>query len=437
MLPGPFHRVHRSRPLQLVADLPPGADPRPRCHAVEVACEGSATVVAGFTDGAHRIEGWHDLETGHTGLDLVDADGVRTTHRSRRSGRSPHSAVRVGVTVTGDQATVLTHDGRAWTARARAPLPAELGDALRVHSNAAIRAQGRFGQLGVRDLHLVTHDDGTPFTRDGWAFLTLTHAGPGFFGTAHCGVWAFDPLSHRLEHRATLWFERDGAVHGDHAVHLVRHRDRWLLATSTWGDFDHDDVGIAWGSSEADLLAGEHVVPTVPLDLDDAVRGVGAWDPHLTLIDGHWHLALVVASEFFVFGPALLRARRPDALSDWELLGEAEGRTASEGTQILRLDDEWRVLASDGPDSAPALRRRFPVFDLTMREVGTLVALYPSNLPWPTLLEVDDGWLMLTFDGTPTAGRVAGYGTHGDFLVLSTNPARARARAGSGAGELL
>ncbi|MFS3127202.1 hypothetical protein ACLM5J_02245 [Nocardioides sp. Bht2] len=421
MLPGPFVEVHRSRPLQLVSDLPPGTDPRPPCHAVEVGCDGGR-VVAGFADSATRIEGWYDPDRSRAGLDIVAGDGTRTRHESRRSGRLTHPPVRLGVAVTGNQATVLTHDGVTWTARARAELTGFDSTAISTHSTAPIRAEGRFGQLGLRDLHLVTYADGSPFTHDGELFVTATHAGPGFFGTAHCGVWAFDPRSYRLSHRATLWFERDGEVRGDHAVHLIRTDGRWLVATSTWGDFDHDDVGIALGTSTADLLAGEHVVTTTALDLNDAVHGVGVWDPHLTLIDGHWHLALVVASEFFVFGPSLLRAGTPNALAGWELLGTATARTATEGTQILRLGGDWRVLASDGPDSPGALRHRFPVFDLKMREIGTVDAPYPSNLPWPTLVELDEGWLMLTFDGTPTAGRVAGYGTHGDFLVFATVP---------------
>lgn len=423
MFPGPFVEVHRSRPVRLVADLPPGPDPRPPCHAIEVRGDGGP-VVAGFADASTRLEGWYDPDRGRVGLDIVDADGTRRRHESRRSGRLAHPPVRLGVTVTGSQATVLTHDGVEWTARARAELSGFGTAGVSSHSTAPIRAEGRFGQLGLRDVHLVTHADGTPFTRDGCLFVTATHAGPGFFGTAHCGVWEFDPTDYRLTHRATLWFERDGGVHGDHAVHLVRTGDDWLLATSTWGDFEHDDVGIGLGYSTADLLTGEHVIATTALDLSDAVAGVGAWDPHLTLIDGHWHLALVVASEFFVFGPALLRARSPYSMGDWELLGTAADRTATEGTQILRFGEDWRVLASDGADSATPLRHRFPVFDLAMREVGTLAAPYPSNLPWPTLVEVDDGWLMLTFDGTPTAGRVAGYGTHGDFLVFATAPSR-------------
>lgn len=300
-----------------------------------------------------------------------------------------------------------------------------------METDARVLAEGRFGQLGLRDLHLVTHAEGEPVRVDGCLFFTATHAGPGFFATAHCGVWRFDPQTFDLTHTADLWFERDGGVWGDHAVHLVRDEGQWLVTASTWGDFDHDDVGITLSRSGADLLTGEHVLNCAALDLTGTVtEGVAAWDPHLTRIDGHWHLAFVVASEFFVFRPVLARARHggsppvrraPDASgSAWELLGDARDRVATEGTQILRIGDDWRVLASDGRDNPASLRKRFPVFDLRMQEVGTLAAPYPSNLPWPSLVRDGKRWLMVTFDGTRHGGRVAGYGTHGDVLVLAT-----------------
>ncbi len=334
--------------------------------------------------------------------------------------RRPES---IAVTLTGSQVTVLTRARGAWTVRAKVDL-AESGmpvpySSLTAHHDVEPTALGRFGQLGLRDLHLVTYADGSPYRRDGLVFLTATHAGPGFFATAHCGVWSFDPVTHALDHRADLWFERDGRVLGDHAVHMIRDGDTWLVAASTWGDFDRDDVGLTLTRTTDDLLDGEHVLASTPLDVSAAVKeGVGVWDPHLTLIDGHWHLACVVASEFFIFRPVLLRAHAPGRLGDWELLGEAPDRVATEGTQLVRLDDEWRVLASDGPDSRRQLRRRYPVFDLRMREIATLDAPYPTNLPSPTLLEHDGGWLLLTFDGTSYGGRVAGYGTHGDVLVF-------------------
>ena len=56
------------------------------------------------------------------------------------------------------------------------------------------------------------------------------------------------------------------------------------------------------------------------------------------------------------------------------------------------------VLASDGRDSRRGQRARFPVLDLDLDDLGVLDAPYPTNLPWPSLAAVDDGWLMVTFD---------------------------------------
>ena len=35
----------------------------------------------------------------------------------------------------------------------------------------------------------------------------------------------------------------------------------------------------------------------------------------------------------------------------------------------------------------------------------------------------DGTWSLLTFDGTPAGGRLAGYGTHGDLVVMREAPA--------------
>lgn len=433
MLPGPFRLVHRTRPVRLVNDLPPGADDRIPSRAVEVAANGARTTIA-FQTEALRAEGWYDGASGRAGIDLVGADGARRRLTSRRRRRLDPSVDRVGLTLTGRQVSLLTRatgEGpEAWTVLAKVDLAHTPGPGgvteldptrLRVETAAPVLRQGRFGQLGLRDLHVVTHAGGDPVLLDGCFWFTATHAGPGFFATAHCGVWRLDPDTLELTHTADLWFERDGAVWGDHAVHLVRDDDRWLVAASTWGDFDHDDVGISVAFSEADLLHGEHVLAGDLLDLSGTVtEGVAAWDPHLTRIDGHWHLAFVVASEFFVFRPVLARARATDRLDGWQLLGDAHDRRATEGTQIVRIGEQWRVLASDGRDNPAHLRKRFPVFDLRMREVGTLAAPYPSNLPWPSLVRHGRHWLMVTFDGTRHGGRVAGYGTHGDVLIFTS-----------------
>jgi hypothetical protein len=168
--------------------------------------------------------------------------------------------------------------------------------------------------------------------------------------------------------------------------------------------------------TDADLLRGVHVLDTHELPLPvDALDSIATWDPHLVRRDGEWLVGFVSARRFFDFHPAV--AAGP-ALDDLRLLGAAGDRTSTEGTTLVDVDGRMVVLASDGRDSRRSLRARFPAYDLTMTETGVLDAPYPTNLPWPTLAEVDGRWLMITFDGRPAGGKVLGYGTHGDLVVM-------------------
>lgn len=446
MLPR-FEIVHRARPVAVVAEerrtgfVAPFAAVEAQLGTHDVA--GRLDCALAAADGV-RLSGWYDGGRRLAGLDVSDASGRTTHHRSRRHGRPDTPPDALAATLTGRQLTVLTLGDGTWTPRAKVDLtdltpttdPAFLADLeadtawlpREPHERTPVTAvrAGTFGQLGLRDIGFVTHPDGTPVEREGRLMVTATHAGPGFFDTAHTGVWAFDPSTFAMEHRADLYLRRGGQVLGDHAVHLVRDGDGWLLASSTWGDFDRTSMGITLARSTADVLTGEHVLDATPLELPVAALPtacVGTWDPHLALIDGHWHLSFVAARKFFEFYPALARAAEPGRLDGWRLLGAAGDRRGTEGVVLARLDGTWRVLASDGPDNPKPLRGRFPVFDLAMTEVDTLDAPYPTNIPWPSVVQHDGGWTLLTFDGTPYGGGVSGYGTHGDVVVLRTEGA--------------
>jgi hypothetical protein len=214
-------------------------------------------------------------------------------------------------------------------------------------------------------------------------------------------------------------------VYGDHATHLVRDpstgsgQARWLVATSTWGDFDVNrrgaSVGVTLAHTDADLLAGRHVLDTEPLALPtDGFASVGVWDPHLVRTDDEWLVGYVSARRFFRFHPVLAGGPSLDRLT---LRGVDARRRATEGTTLARLDGAWRVLASDGRDGRRGQRERYPVFDLAMNELGAIEAPYPTNIPWPTLLPVGDRLLLVGFDGTRAGGELLGYGTHGDVVI--------------------
>ena len=122
--------------------------------------------------------------------------------------------------------------------------------------------------------------------------------------------------------------------------------------------------------------------------------------------DDGWLAAYVSARKFFRFHPVVAvrpDPRRPDAARRRRRPQGDRGRR-----RCIASSDEWRLLASDG------VRRRYPVFDLDLTEVGSLDAPYDTNIPWPTILDLgDDGQLMIGFDGEPTGGRLVGYGSHG------------------------
>jgi hypothetical protein len=220
-------------------------------------------------------------------------------------------------------------------------------------------------------------------------------------------------------------------VYGDHATHLVRDGDlatgRWLVATSTWGDLDvttperrrRASVSVTLAESTADLTRGRHVLDTRELRLPtDGFTSVATWDPHLVRDGDRWLVGYVSAPKLFRFHPVL--AAGP-SLDDLTLLAADPDRRATEGTTLLRVEQGWRVVASDGRDGRRGQRKAYPVFDLDLRQVGALDAAYLTNLPWPALARDPDrqgGWLMVAFNGRPAGGAVLGYGTHGDVVVL-------------------
>jgi hypothetical protein len=442
-LGGRFEVISRHRPVALIAptsptsDIPAGgvAAPQPAPYVAVTAevrgAHGRAEIE--LASGDVRLTGWYDAPSGRVGLD-VGVGPVTTTHRSRRWGRASE-ATALALTLTGTHLTVLTGGGvgGGGTARGRVDLAARVDTrdeafcaGLRAVTHGVVSARvGGFGQLGLRDLRLVTEVGGDPVCDgDDW-LLTATHAGPGFFDTAHTGVWTLSADGETLVHRSDLFFRRPDrpGVFGDHSTHLVRDGDRWLAATSTWGDFDLSTpaarrtaiVGVTLAETDADLLHGRHVLDTRALAMPtDGLVSVATWDPHLAHDGDRWLVGFVSARKFFRFHPALAAGPSLDSLT---LLADARDRRATEGTTLVRVGDRWLVAASDGRDGRRGERRGYPLFDLGLQQIGALDATYATNLPWPSLARDGDDWLLVTFDGTPAGGALLGYGTHGDVVV--------------------
>ena len=214
---------------------------------------------------------------------------------------------------------------------------------------------------------------------------------------------------------AQLYFLRDGLVLGDHAGQIVRDgdRDEWIVANSSWGDFDFKGLHVRHTATTDDILSGVHLLQTQRTALPTEQ---GSWDPGITRIDGRWYVGFVESpsQKPFTFHPALAVAAEGAAWDEQlELVGAATELRQTEGPILAQVQGTWWFLASDGD------ARHYPVFDLSMRRVGRLDAPYETNIPHPQLLPLDDGgFLLVTFDGTQYAEDLMGYGGHGDVLIM-------------------
>jgi hypothetical protein len=429
---------------------------------VEVRDTGGATVLAGLSAGdGDSLLGFYDPVRCRAGLELR-RDGETTLLAERPV--DPRTSLRLAFVLCENRATLLALTDRGeGPFRGWRPVVSErrkVADLLDLRAPETLgrfaaswgarggtadlgtAKAGLFGMAGLRDLHVVQHADGRPYLRDGRLFLTATCAGLGFFQQAHWGVFCVDPANlanprdpadpTNLTQTAQLFTRRDGLLLGDHAGQLVRDRDTWLLATSSWGDFSPErGVHVRHLATRDDLLSGVHLLETERTDLPTTMS---TWDPGMTRIDGRWHVSYVESpsQDPFEFHPALAATDDATWSKNLTAIGAATDLTTCEGPVLAQVDGRWWLLASDGD------QREYPVFDLAMNRVGELDAPYGSNIPHPQVLTLSSGeQVLVTFDGTQYAKPVLGYGTHGDVVVMRhgppPGPVARRLRSGRGA----
>src|SRR5829696_2550514 len=326
---------------------------------------------------------------------------------------------------------------------------------------------GYWGRAGVRDPHVCTWADGTPYIKDNKLYLTLTNAGCDLFSTAHWGVYTIDLSDYAspdaLEEVAKIFFEREEndpdkevKVFGDHAGHIVYDdaTGKFLVGASTWGDFTYRGVQINYTRTSENVLGGVHVLTEVQkLDLPPTpgitYTNRGNWDPHFVRIAGEWYVAFVDSpsqgSPWWHY-PALAKGSTLERV-DLELVGAESDLNQTEGVVMQKFGGVWYLLCSSGQDelgdedAGPKTYRIYlPERDedpnnkpagYGLKFFGKLDAPYVSNIPHPMVTPIPDGgntkWIMLTFDGTDFYGwdqernPILDYGTHGDFYVMDGN----------------
>lgn len=455
MLDLSFHLEHRYRPFELVA---PGFEeidePQPLSvrsvargdrgpvapfAAIElsVAAADTADVTAGLfgAGGDDHVAVVFSPSRGQVSIEVRRAGA---THVVAEQGVELAAPLKAAFALCENQVTALADTGSGWepllTSRDRVAELIDLRDpgtlsGLSYGYGAAgpageveltrVRA-GAFGMAGLRDPHLVQRPDGTAYTRAGKAYLTFTCAGLGFFQQAHWGVFTLDlddPTD--LQQVAQLYARRDGLLLGDHAGQVVvdEPAGRFIVLTSSWGDFAFNGVHVRHAVTSDDVLSGAHLLETERLDLPTEVS---SWDPAATRIDDRWRVAFVESpsQDPFDFHPALSAGPAGAAYDEGlELVGADTSVHQCEGPILQQVGGQWYLLASDSD------LREYRVYDLSVELLGALDAPYGTNIPHPQLVaSPGGGYLMVSFDGTQYAEDVLGYGGHGDVLIMSSAP---------------
>jgi hypothetical protein len=430
-----FDIVGRSRPFALVA---PGLETVSAAATAGFALSDAGPDAPYASVVLRGVSPHQPLAAGLAGLDgtsvLARWSAPRLTLEVRRGGggtvlgRSTPALdgrpIGLAFTLCENRATAMLDTGTGWqpvlTERRHLARLVDLRreDVLRTLRYAWLAGDGvveagPFGAVGLRDPHLVQHADGSAFVRDGRLFLTWSCAGTGGFAQGHWSVWSFDPADPAaMRPESRLYFRRDGLVLGDHAGHLVRHEERWLVVVSSWGDFSPGRIHLRHLDTKSDLLSGVHVLDSEPALMPTTY---GAWDPALARVGDRWHLAFTESPSQrpFTFHPALASTAATDWSDGLSLVAVESARRQCEGTVLVRDADATWLVASDRD------HRCYPVFDLGGDYVGRLDAPYLSNIPHPTLVpDPAGGWWLVTFDGTPWNRPVFGHGTHGDVVVM-------------------
>lgn len=165
----------------------------------------SATIVAGLVRSAHdyvvaTFDRGTDPDQGAVSIDLA-VDGQRTRVASRPADLT--DVTRFAFVVNENYVTALAGGAASWMPIAQARItdrldlrdPAILSryrygfGAGGVGATAEITRleAGYFGEAGLRDPHVVSDADGTPYIRNNKLYFTATQAGLAFFQAAHWG----------------------------------------------------------------------------------------------------------------------------------------------------------------------------------------------------------------------------------------------------------
>ncbi len=258
---------------------------------------------------------------------------------------------------------------------------------------------GRFGAVGLRDVYIVTNEDGSPYDiENDHVYLTATCPDPR--GTSYMGVFelALDSTpEYQMTQTGVIMVDRGGSRQNDHAGQIVvlDNGDQMLL-TSTWGNGFGGALDILVRTiSGGNLLSGASVVDSMStLSLPGDLGGsYGVYDPYIVKAGDDWLLSYVVTADTD-FSPEnfYIAAATSSDLVSWSSVDEDTSRTVYEGPKIAIASDQRWILGGG--------RTNAIIYDESMTYVGVLDYVLDSpsgdTQPHTNIFPYGDKFLLLT-----------------------------------------
>lgn len=265
---------------------------------------------------------------------------------------------------------------------------------------------GRFGGVGIRDISVLTTEDGTPLVSGSIATVTATMAGAsGGIQESSMGVFEVDLEKKEFTQTAVILFNRSGSVQPDHAGQImVSNNGDQRILVSSWGDFPSPpSIYYKFVAAGTDLTTGSHVIASpTELALTELPPGGGRYDPSLAKVDNTtWKIAYtatpVAANGFY---PVIDES---SDLSTWSNVGKDTTATRYEGSKLIKFGDTYYAMWGGQYD--------MKLYDQDMVYVGLANVISPgdgSTQPWPMIFPYGNLNIILTFDQQrwPTSGGI-------------------------------
>jgi hypothetical protein len=266
---------------------------------------------------------------------------------------------------------------------------------------------GRFGGVGMRDMVIVTAEDGTPYVNGTKVTFTATAVDPA--GTGHTGVFTLDLSNNTIAQVGEIMVNRSGKVFNDLSAHIIRYvnGDRRLFI-ATWGNdvFGGGSLQILHELfSGTDILSGTNVVSGMTqLTIPQTGTVPGVYDPMVVKFNGTWYMAYTNTLNVNFTGNPFFTclASSPD-LATWTSVGTDSGHTGYEGSRLLVANKKLWVM-SGGPAGSGNTAR---IYDSTMTFISNLNATFNTGThapPHPMVFPYLNDFALLTFDGTTFGG---------------------------------